>query len=523
MTREEPNPDDDAEMISVIRRIFDEFGRSICSDPRRIEAILRDLVPGSRVKIVALRAAVEEGIAEGLYAVRDETPPPGLGERYVRRLRDNMGLADNWASWSIRIWSSALSVPLRLPSRPPGGSRLTPSQTAWTASTADGDVDVDVESRISGLVEKATRIAADIRDNASHALALGMVATVPAEASSDQTANLIKQAAAHVRSISNENARTHACHDLSITVSSADTGCAEELALSISGLLRDDALSCLAVQLAGDDFDRALRLAESISHHGLRMYTMNQLIAMMSATAPDDAERLARLLPSEYWIAEALCQMATALRGGELGRAAALLDESESLARSVADRGARACVLGSVARARAITDLGRAAQLFDEARKLTRSLAEAVRDSVLGSLAVALADSNPDQAVGALQKLTDQSYAAGEIAKAIAPVEPARAVRLADSYLVESPQLADLALVLAANDSFRALGLARSIPSERWKLSAMVGIAVALAPQTPKRSARLLHDAEGQVARMTDDLDKVAALVDVAAAWRRWQ
>ena len=513
-------------MLAIIRRILDEFGMGVCGDPRRMEAILRDLAPASRVKIVTLRAAVEEGIAQGLLAVRDETPPPGLGERYVRRLRENMGLADNWASWSVRMWSSALSVPLRVPSGAPAGFRLIPSPTDWTASVPDredADLDVDVERRISGLVEKAKRIAADMSDNASHALALGMVATVPVEADPDQAANLILQAAAQVRSIGSENARIHACHDLSVTVSGTDPGCAEELALSISGLLRDDALSCLAVQLAADDFDRAHRLADSIAHHGLRMYTIARLIGVLSATAPEDAARLARLLPGEYWTAEALCQMAAALGDDESGRVAALLEESENLAQSIMDRGAKVCALSSVARIQVLRDLDRANRLFDQARKLTRSLAEDVRDSVLGSLAVALAHLDSDQAVSMLQRLTDRSYAAGEIAKAIAPEEPARAIRLADSYLVESPQLADLALVLTAGDSFRALGLARSIPSERWKLSAMVGIADALAPQAPRRSAQLLHDAERQITQMTGELDKVAALVDVAAAWRRWQ
>jgi hypothetical protein len=110
----------------------------------------------------------------------------------------------------------------------------------------------------------------------------------------------------------------------------------------------------------------------------------------------------------------------------------------------------------------------------------------------------------------------------GEVAKTVAPIDPARALRLADSFPVESPQLADLAVALAVNDSDGALALAGSIPSERWKFSAVVGIAQALAPVTPTRSARLLDDAEGKIKEMAGNLDKVGALIDVAAAWSRW-
>jgi hypothetical protein len=511
--------DDDDELRDIIRRILDDYGQGVCSDPQRVEALLRDFIPESRVKIVALTAAVREGIVEGLLAVGDETPPPSLGERYVRWLRENLGLADHWAHWAVRIWSSALSVPLELPSVLASASGTAPGVAGWIGSV---EMDVDVEKRISDLVDEATRTAADISDNASHALALGMVATVLAGADSDQTRGLIKQAATQVKSIENENARTHACHDLSITVSGADPGCAEELAFAIGGLLRDDALSHLAIVLAAEDFDRAMRVTRSISHHGLHMYTMNRLITLLAPGDPKRAERLARRLPDEYWRLEALCHIASALNLDTPAQGDSLLDEAESLAQFLGDKAAKGCALGSVARVCAFTDPYRAAQLFDQAQQLARSSTEAVKDAVLGSLAVALARSDPDRAVDLLQRLDDCSYAVGEVAKTVAPLDPARALRLADSFPVENPQLADLAVALAVNDSDGALALAGSIPSQRWKFFAVVGIAQALAPVTPTRSARLLDDAEGKIKEMAGNLDKVGALIDVAAAWSRW-
>jgi hypothetical protein len=511
--------DDDDELRDIIRRILDDYGQGVCNDPQRVEALLRDFIPESRVKIVALTAAVREGIVEGLLAVGNETPPPSLGERYVRWLRENLGLADHWAYWAVRMWSSALSVSLELPSVLASAPGAAPSVAGWIGSV---EMDVDVEKRISDLVDEATRTAADISDNASHALALGMVATALAGADSDQTRGLIRQAATQVKSIDNENARTHACHDLSITVSGADPGCAEELAFSIGGLLRDDALSHLAIVLAAEDFDRAMRVTRSISHHGLNMYTMNRLITVLAPGDPKRAERLARRLSDGYWRLEALCHISSALNLDTPARGDSLLDEAETLAQSLGDKAAKGCALGSVARVRAFTDPYRAAQLFDQAQQLARSSTEAVKDAVLGSLAVALAPSDPDRAVDLLQRLDDCSYAVGEVAKTVAPIDPARALRLADSFPVESPQLADLAVALAVNDSDGALALAGSIPSERWKFSAVVGIAQALAPVTPTRSARLLDDAEGKIKEMAGNLDKVGALIDVAAAWSRW-
>jgi hypothetical protein len=73
---------------------------------------------------------------------------------------------------------------------------------------------------------------------------------------------------------------------------------------------------------------------------------------------------------------------------------------------------------------------------------------------------------------------------------------------------------------MTAADARLAQRMARSVPVGRWKASALAGVARALARTEPDPAELLLDDVERFVEQeLTDDLDKVTALVDVAAAW----
>jgi len=93
-----------------LRQIVITYGLEICEDPRRVEALLRDLAAGYRREIAVLVGAVREGVPAELLAAKNRVLPAVLGERLARMLQDNLGLADEVARWAVSTWASALDV-----------------------------------------------------------------------------------------------------------------------------------------------------------------------------------------------------------------------------------------------------------------------------------------------------------------------------------------------------------------------------------------------------------------------------
>ena len=75
-----------------------------------MEALLRDLAGGHRREIAVLVGAVREGVPSELLAAKNSALPAVLGDRLVRMLQDNLGLADEVARWAVSTWASALDV-----------------------------------------------------------------------------------------------------------------------------------------------------------------------------------------------------------------------------------------------------------------------------------------------------------------------------------------------------------------------------------------------------------------------------
>jgi hypothetical protein len=113
--------------------LITDYGRVLAGDPRRLEALLRDLCGAQEREINILTAAQREGIPADLIAPPPGVPPYLLGTRLVQRLKDNLGLADDAARWAVESWALALRVSL-----PPGAA---PTTSGGTALAVDGAVD----------------------------------------------------------------------------------------------------------------------------------------------------------------------------------------------------------------------------------------------------------------------------------------------------------------------------------------------------------------------------------------------
>ena len=93
-----------------LQYIISQFGRVICDEPRRCEALLRDLCPENKREINLLVGAVKEKVAADLMTASDTVPKEILLARLTRRLYDNLGMAEEFAHWAVESWALALGV-----------------------------------------------------------------------------------------------------------------------------------------------------------------------------------------------------------------------------------------------------------------------------------------------------------------------------------------------------------------------------------------------------------------------------
>lgn len=86
------------------------FGRALGTDPRRCEALLRDVCPQARREIAVLTGSVREGIPAELLAASAGTPKEALLGRLSHRLQDQLGLREDLARWAVESWALALGL-----------------------------------------------------------------------------------------------------------------------------------------------------------------------------------------------------------------------------------------------------------------------------------------------------------------------------------------------------------------------------------------------------------------------------
>ena len=152
-------------VATQLRQIVARYGLEVCEDPRRVEALLRDLSGEHRREIAVLAGAAREGVPAELLAAKDTAPAPVLAERLARMLQDNLGLADEAAQWAVATWASALDVTGLSPPVVASGKLQA------TRSTADPGPE-DARTRITRLLGNAEGAAGSITDKSRKERAL---------------------------------------------------------------------------------------------------------------------------------------------------------------------------------------------------------------------------------------------------------------------------------------------------------------------------------------------------------------
>ncbi len=114
---EVPQPSGE-DLRMVLCRLSETYGRGICRYPQRVAAMLLDLCPGQRRESFLLAAALREGVVSDLVTGLDSVPDEILLARGAGKLREQLGLSEDSARWSVESWLPACRVLATAPDRP---------------------------------------------------------------------------------------------------------------------------------------------------------------------------------------------------------------------------------------------------------------------------------------------------------------------------------------------------------------------------------------------------------------------
>ena len=93
-----------------LRELIIQYGRCLCDDPCRCEALLKDYCGQYKREIFALVTAQKNRVAEDLLKASSGMPQSVIVARLIKRLEDELGLAENVAHWAVESWALALGV-----------------------------------------------------------------------------------------------------------------------------------------------------------------------------------------------------------------------------------------------------------------------------------------------------------------------------------------------------------------------------------------------------------------------------
>lgn len=93
----------------ILRELIAEYGTRLCDDPRRVEAMLKDLCNQCKLEINVLVNALKVGIASELQSANTRNLPESLFiPKLVNRLHETYGTDINIARWAVESWRVVL-------------------------------------------------------------------------------------------------------------------------------------------------------------------------------------------------------------------------------------------------------------------------------------------------------------------------------------------------------------------------------------------------------------------------------
>jgi formylglycine-generating enzyme required for sulfatase activity len=87
-----------------------EYGRSLCDDPRRCEALLKDYCGQYKREIFVLISALKNRVAEDLLKASAVVPMSMVLARLHKRMEDELAMTTEAGHWAVESWALALGV-----------------------------------------------------------------------------------------------------------------------------------------------------------------------------------------------------------------------------------------------------------------------------------------------------------------------------------------------------------------------------------------------------------------------------
>lgn len=107
----------------VLKRLLKQYGQELVEDPRRTEALLRDLCGQYPREIFVLVNAQKQRVPADLLAAPAWMPRLAVHTRLSRYLQAKLALTEDAADWAVAAWATALELTPTI--EPPGLSWLS--------------------------------------------------------------------------------------------------------------------------------------------------------------------------------------------------------------------------------------------------------------------------------------------------------------------------------------------------------------------------------------------------------------
>ena len=91
-----------------LRELIVEYGRSLCNDSRRCEALLKDYCGNHKREIFVLVSALKKKVTDDLLKPSVGVPQEMVLGRLQKRLEDELAMTDEAAHWAVESWALAL-------------------------------------------------------------------------------------------------------------------------------------------------------------------------------------------------------------------------------------------------------------------------------------------------------------------------------------------------------------------------------------------------------------------------------
>jgi hypothetical protein len=102
------------EPLEALCRLSETYGRALCREPQRMEAMLRDLCPEHKREVFLLISALKEQIVPDLMSVQVGTvggvPEEVIVSRSRRKLAENLGFTEESSAWAVDSWLQASRI-----------------------------------------------------------------------------------------------------------------------------------------------------------------------------------------------------------------------------------------------------------------------------------------------------------------------------------------------------------------------------------------------------------------------------